>query len=742
MPDYSPVTYTGNGSTKTYSITFSDYLKQSNVTVKVDGVLKTNGGAGTYDYTIDDATKVITFTTAPLNGATILIERATPTDLSTNEVEFSSGGDFSEVDMNDVVEQSLLIDQELKYADSQLASRISTLESSAVLEPSTVFTTKAALEANTATIEDGSWIVVTGYHEAGDGKFGPPVQKVADTSTAGDGLQWFVDAAGQRYKRLFSGSINILWAGAKPEAAFDNTTIINTCLGFTGQVFIPDGTWEYSGLIDISDEKVVYGSSQGETILQATHADARVSIASNSKLSNIRIDGDDTAEFGLICAFGSGVLIEHVRILNHIEAGLCLDGCQNSTFVSLKISNNKRNIALANDARNNWFLGVQTRYSSPGIASHADNRHIWAGVWVHAKLAAVPYGGVTLLRNMFLGCIFESEHGNDYAIEFYDGGSAGHGMAFYQTEITSYPSVTAVVKVGADFDTAVHFHDCKIEGTYAFEIGAGQIVKAVDCDYTGGGAEGKYLGTGNLLLGVDQLDSGFNMLAERDTIDNTIFQLGIGEWVTSGTATVAYSSGSKSLTIASPSTTGNSGAKVQPSRLPTIIAGHEGRVVEIKVWIENNLAQREITGMDAGADTLTLDTTDWNVLADFTAGDAVIYREGDSAIGGLTNGGTYYIESTTTTTVTLEETIGGGVVDITSTLPSGTHYLEFVNPNILLRWITYDGMSYSTRDIGYMIDGLNTFSERLQGDEVGLEMISQKVGGQSWGVGMVKPVIH
>lgn len=225
MPDYTPVTYTGNGSTKTYSITFSDYLKQSNVTVKVDGVLKTNGGPGTYDYTINDATKVVTFTTAPLNGATILIERATPTDLSTNEVEFSSGGDFAEGDMNDVIEQSLLIDQELKYADSQLSSRIDTLESASSLAPDVVFSTVSLLEANTTSVADGKWVTVKGYYDEQDGRFGPAlVCDRQDTSSSGDGLSVFVDAIGQRFKRTFVDYVNASWGGVKADATFDQVT--------------------------------------------------------------------------------------------------------------------------------------------------------------------------------------------------------------------------------------------------------------------------------------------------------------------------------------------------------------------------------------------------------------------------------------------------------------------------------------------------------------------------------------
>lgn len=565
----------------------------------------------------------------------------------------------------------------------------------------------------------------------------------AATGTENDATVFTPATGGGRVKRVITGEINILDAGAKTTPGFDNTNIINSCLSLSRRVFVPDGTFEYSGKIDVSDERTLYGVSHGNSVLKANHADAHVSVASNSHFSKIRIDGDDTAEFGLICAFGSGAYVEHIRILGHTEAGLCLDGCQNSTFISLKISNNKRNLVLANDARNNWFLGIQTRWSSPGIASHADNRHIWAGVWAHAKLASPPpYGGQTIMRNMFLGGVFEGEHGNDYAVEFFDGGLAGHSMAFYQTEITSYPNVTALVKVGADFDTAVHFNDCKLEGSYAFDIGAGQTVKANACNYTGGGEEGKYLGDGKLILGVDQTDVGFNMLGYRDSMDDSIYKYGIGNWIVSGTATLAHNATTEVMDVTSPSTTGNSGAKVLPSRLPTIIASYSARVVELKVWIENNLAQRQITGMDAGTDLLTMDTTDWNVIADFSVGDEVIYVAGDSDIGGLTDQQTYYVAYRDATTIKLESTVGGGAIDLTGTLPSGTHYIKFAHPPILLRWITFNDPNFSTRNIGYMLDGLNTFADRLQGDEVGLEMISQKVGGQSWSVGMIKPVIH
>jgi len=602
------------------------------------------------------------------------------------------------------------------------------------------------LRNNTDSFTDNTAVYLSGYYTDGDGDFGPPLfVDTSDAVTADDGFTCIVDANGVRYKRSFNTPINIKWAGAVTTAAADNTATINLCIATGKRIFIPEGTFEYSGLIDLEDERTLNGESHGASVLKANHADARLNVSSNSHVHDLRIDGNDIAEFGMIVqAASSGAYIEHVRILNHTEGGLVLDGAQNSTFLSMKISNNKRNVAFANDARNNALFGVQTRYSGATIPSHADNRHIWAGTWSHAKLVATPpYGGNTIMRNLVIGGVFESEHGNDYAVEFVDGGLAGHGWSFFQTEFTSYSSVTAIIKVSTNFATTCSFTDCKFEGGYAFEIGADQVVKANNCDYTGGGAEGKWLGDGHVILGVDQLDVGFNILGERDETGNTIFQYGIGDWVASGTATVAYNGTTKVMDITSPSTTGNSGAKTIPARFTTVVSGYDDRCVEVKLWVENNLAQRAVTAMDNSAETLTLDTTDWNVNTDFSVGDAVTYVEGDSAIGGLTNGNTYYIESVSTTAVTLSETLGGSAIDLTGTLPSGTHYLRFVDPPLAVQWSTFDGVStYGTRTIGYAVDGFTSLGSRLQGDEIGIQIVSQKLGGQSWSMGMLKTLVH
>lgn len=67
---YASVTYTGNGSSTSFAITFP-YIQTSHISVYVSGVLKVY----TTDYTIDINNNVV-FTSAPANGAPILIARS------------------------------------------------------------------------------------------------------------------------------------------------------------------------------------------------------------------------------------------------------------------------------------------------------------------------------------------------------------------------------------------------------------------------------------------------------------------------------------------------------------------------------------------------------------------------------------------------------------------------------------------------------------------------------------------
>ena len=103
-------TYTGNGSTTTYSFTFP-YLEETDIKVSLNGVVTTA-------YTLANATTV-SFNTAPANGAAIRIYR--DTDVDALAATFFAGSAIRAQDLNEDFLQSNYTVQEIKdrYVDAQ-----------------------------------------------------------------------------------------------------------------------------------------------------------------------------------------------------------------------------------------------------------------------------------------------------------------------------------------------------------------------------------------------------------------------------------------------------------------------------------------------------------------------------------------------------------------------------------------------------------------------------------------------
>ena len=99
--------YTGNGSTTNYSVTFA-YLKEADVKVTLDHVATTA-------YTFANAT-TIQFTTAPANGVKIRIFR--DTDVDAARFVFASGSALKAGELNENLDQLLYADQERASTDN------------------------------------------------------------------------------------------------------------------------------------------------------------------------------------------------------------------------------------------------------------------------------------------------------------------------------------------------------------------------------------------------------------------------------------------------------------------------------------------------------------------------------------------------------------------------------------------------------------------------------------------------
>lgn len=113
MSFLAQVTYTGNGSTTQYSITFP-FLDSSHVKAFINGVETTA-------FTISSST--LTFNSAPANSAVVRIERQTP--ISSRIVDFTDGSVLTESDLDKSADQNFFVAQEITDV-SQSTMKIAT----------------------------------------------------------------------------------------------------------------------------------------------------------------------------------------------------------------------------------------------------------------------------------------------------------------------------------------------------------------------------------------------------------------------------------------------------------------------------------------------------------------------------------------------------------------------------------------------------------------------------------------
>ena len=97
-------TYTGNGSTTTFSVTFP-YIEQAHVIVSVDGVTKTL----TTDYTFPTSS-TITFTSAPATSTVIKFTRSS--NRTARLVDYQDGSTLTEANLDQDGNQSFFMAQE------------------------------------------------------------------------------------------------------------------------------------------------------------------------------------------------------------------------------------------------------------------------------------------------------------------------------------------------------------------------------------------------------------------------------------------------------------------------------------------------------------------------------------------------------------------------------------------------------------------------------------------------------
>jgi len=182
-------------------------------------------------------------------------------------------------------------------------------------------------------------IIVQSRETVDDGGGGLFAFDSGDTSTADNDGTVLVGAAGYRFKRIFSGAIDVRWFGAS-DAAVDNTAAIQAALTFGGHIYIPEGTYNFASRLVVSTGTHIEGAGKysilnyegagtairhenptGTTTAQMVWANFALHGGASAKigvelvnayavtLSNIDIDGGgtgfDDAGIRVTCEFGA-----------------------------------------------------------------------------------------------------------------------------------------------------------------------------------------------------------------------------------------------------------------------------------------------------------------------------------------------------------------------------------------------------------------------------------------------------
>jgi len=119
---------------------------------------------------------------------------------------------------------------------------------------------------------------VNGCAHIFDGGFGIFQVDSTDTTSADNGVTILVDAIGRRWKREFSGPINAIWSeGIDPTGTTDSLAAfeaVNACFGAGdfGAVFVPEGTYNLSGTLNISQPIQFIGEGSNTVTINLTFA--------------------------------------------------------------------------------------------------------------------------------------------------------------------------------------------------------------------------------------------------------------------------------------------------------------------------------------------------------------------------------------------------------------------------------------------------------------------------------------
>ncbi len=259
--------------------------------------------------------------------------------------------------------------------------------------------TIAALKAlNTSAVGNMGTRYVANYATQGDGGGGVFQYVAASSATTNIGTVFAPDSGGGRWLRLFSGSINVRWFGAKGDDSNDDGAAITAAYSATagtvgnGELLFPNGIYRFSsgltfdkwvtvtGLVRRDDTlDPIHSDSNGRgAVLRPTSAIASVAITINAgALKELTVDGSLTTDkTGVLVgsSISGGVILDTMRIARFggtTSRGLKVRQTVGCSFTGVNIQYCAVNLEVSDEAGDgtpttSWFRNCYFSYATTG----------------------------------------------------------------------------------------------------------------------------------------------------------------------------------------------------------------------------------------------------------------------------------------------------------------------------------------------------------------------------------------